>query len=219
MSTLTAVGTVDHLVVAAPDLAEAVSHWRDTTGTTPVAGGRHEGMGSMNALVGLDHGRYVEIVAPDPSSPTTADTERALSLPGPVLYNFAVLAMDLDALARGLTSSGLSLEIVEVTRRAPDGSGVSFRYAPVAGHDLGPAVPFFIEWGETAHPTSSLEAVCSLLRTAITHPHVSELDRVLSRLGISGIQTSAGPAVELEAVLDTPRGRRVLHSVATAIAS
>ena len=42
---------LDHLVIAAPDLADAKTAFADATGCMPVDGGAHNGLGTRNALV------------------------------------------------------------------------------------------------------------------------------------------------------------------------
>ena len=44
---------IDHLVFAAPTLAQGIEHIADLTGVAPRPGGKHAGMGTHNALVKL----------------------------------------------------------------------------------------------------------------------------------------------------------------------
>jgi hypothetical protein len=65
---------IDHLVIAAHDLAHGV-HWcEQTLGVTPGPGGRHPLMSTHNRLLKLDAGpghprAYLEIIAIDPEAP------------------------------------------------------------------------------------------------------------------------------------------------------
>ena len=59
----------DHLVVGAPTLDEGAS-WLEARLCIPMsAGGKHETMGTHNALVGLGPGAYLEVMAIDPQAP------------------------------------------------------------------------------------------------------------------------------------------------------
>ena len=52
---------IDHLVIVVPDLAAAIKTYRDL-GFTVVAGGRHTGVGTDNALIAFRDSSYLELV-------------------------------------------------------------------------------------------------------------------------------------------------------------
>ena len=56
----------DHIVIAAPDLAQAKLEFEELTGVPPADGGPHIGLGTRNALVSFGADCYLEIIAPDP---------------------------------------------------------------------------------------------------------------------------------------------------------
>jgi len=61
---------LDHLVLAGPDLEQAVAWFADLTGVPPARGGSHVGLGTANCLVGLGGAAYLEIIGPDPEQPS-----------------------------------------------------------------------------------------------------------------------------------------------------
>jgi hypothetical protein len=72
---------IDHLVVAAPSLAEGVAWCETTLGLVPGPGGAHALFGTHNRLLRLHSARhpraYLEIIATDPAaSPTDRKSTR-----------------------------------------------------------------------------------------------------------------------------------------------
>ncbi len=63
---------LDHLVVAARTLEEGAAWIESRLGVAPVAGGRHDAMGTHNRLLGLGDRQYLEVIAIDPQAPAPA---------------------------------------------------------------------------------------------------------------------------------------------------
>ena len=61
---------LDHLVYGVDDLQKGMARFEALTGVKPALGGRHDGLGTHNAIVSLGGGAYFEIIAPDPTQPT-----------------------------------------------------------------------------------------------------------------------------------------------------
>ncbi|HSH43331.1 MAG TPA: VOC family protein, partial [Arenicellales bacterium] len=60
---------LDHLVVAAADLAAGREYIEDLLGVRTEAGGRHDAIGTHNQLLRLGDDQYLEIIAVDPDAP------------------------------------------------------------------------------------------------------------------------------------------------------
>nr|MBA2281652.1 VOC family protein [Acidimicrobiia bacterium] len=60
---------VDHLVHGAPTLDGALDDLERRLGVRGAFGGRHDGRGTHNAVIGLGAGAYLELIAPDPEQP------------------------------------------------------------------------------------------------------------------------------------------------------
>lgn len=63
---------IDHLVVAAVDLAGGARWIEERLGVALDAGGRHEVFGTHNRVLSLGPERYLEVIAVDPEAPPPA---------------------------------------------------------------------------------------------------------------------------------------------------
>ena len=128
---------LDHLVVAAADLAEGARWVEERLGVAMDAGGRHEVFGTHNCVLSLGPDCYLEVIAVDPqaSAPSRArwfelDTEtmRARLAGGPALVHWVVrvpsLAGERNAIELSRGSNRWALTV------APDGRMPSGGIAP-----------------------------------------------------------------------------------------
>ncbi len=204
---------MDHLVWGAADLEAAAADLADATGVQAAAGGRHEGRGTHNRLLSLGTRSYLEIMAPDPSQDRATLFRpwlRTLTRPG--LVTWAIAADDLEAMAARAAAAGLSPQpMVSMSRRRPDGALARWRLLYLDGHAFGTLLPFFIDWGTTAHPCETLPAACRLKAVQLEHPEAASLRGLLSALAIdAAVARSSAPGLRAE--LETPRGPVSLSS-------
>jgi len=176
------------------------------------AGGKHDAMGTHNRLLSLGPGRFLEVIAIDPSAPapdrarwfeldTPAMRERLVR--GPFLVTWVARTDDIDG-AIAATGSG-NCEVLSLARGdfrwrigvPPDGS---FAHAGVA--------PTLIQW-QSHHPADVLpDAGCRLERLVLRHPRAEATLHALRLAGLAPedpIEAGQGP-VGLEAQIRTPRG-------------
>lgn len=159
---------IDHLVLAVPDLDSAIDQFERDHRVRPAAGGRHEGLGTHNALVSFGSS-YLELIAPDPSQPEP-DGPRPFGvdeIDGPRLVTFAVrpdpaAGESLDSLIDASRDAGHDPGgAVPMSRRTPPGKLLRWRLTfPTMAHDG--LVPFLIDWGDTPNPASSAPGGLSL---------------------------------------------------------
>jgi catechol 2,3-dioxygenase-like lactoylglutathione lyase family enzyme len=132
---------IDHLVIAVPDLDAAVKTYRDL-GFTVVAGGRHPGIGTDNALIALRDSSYLELIGfyePRPDHRWWQPLQR-----GGGLVDVCLQTDDLAGDAAALRRAGVAMgELEGRTRRRPDGFEVRWLFAVARGAHQGVA-PFII---------------------------------------------------------------------------
>lgn len=203
---------IDHLVWAAPNLERAIDELQARTGASAIPGGAHPGAGTRNAVLGLGARSYLEVLAPDPVQAAQPGPATQLArLAAPTLHTFAVATDRLDRVAAKLEKAGLPhAGIIPMSRRLPTGRLVRWRLLIPAGHAYGPLAPFFIDWGDSPHPSEEADQGCRLAGLALRHPEAWSLGPLLERLEVE-VKVEAGPA-EISAELDTPRGKVRLSS-------
>ncbi|MEJ2886943.1 VOC family protein [Actinomycetospora aeridis] len=203
---------VDHLVVAADDLARGVPALEERLGVRLSPGGRHARYGTHNALLALGGATYLELIAIDPEAPAPgrprwfgldSASVRSRLADGPRLLHWVARppvlppAPDDHGERRHLTRDALSWTLtVPADGSLPgDGSGL---------------VPSLIVW-EGAHPTGALaDAGVRLDRLVVSSPDAAALRRRLEALGLAGAVTVTDGPPALRAELRTPSGPVVL---------
>jgi hypothetical protein len=202
------VSKIDHLVYAAPDLAAGIERVEKLLGVKAVPGGQHPGAGTRNALIGLGDGTYLEIIGPDPDQPKPALPRRfgIDDLKAPRLVTWAAKGKDLEAIVANAKSKGIELGLVQIgSRRRPDGVLLSWRLTASSTLNADGLVPFFIDWGATPHPASSLPKGCTLISLRAEHPTAERVRGMLVGIGLElPVEAAAAPA--LIALVRTPRG-------------
>ena len=201
------VGThrIDHVIVGVADLDSGVEEFRRLTGVTPVAGGVHPGRGTHNALVALDQGRYLEILAALPDAPPSEAVSRLRNLKSLTPYDWAVSTDDVGASVRFLSDAGFSVSPGTAgSRLKSDGTKLEWSTFDVRP-DLQLA-PFFINWSASSrHPSADSPQGCSLATVLIELPAQAASRRLLELLAI-GVELKTATAARMEFTLECPEG-------------
>lgn len=181
--------TIDHLVVASPNLATDTARCRDA-GIEVIAGGAHPDGGTENALIPLADGTYIELLA-------VTDTARADKWPPAAaaltkmessnrLATFAVRVEDIGAIQARAREHGVELSEPETgSRQRPDGELLKWRIA----YSHSPGLPFLIQ-DETARenrvpePQSEANQALSLECLVLTGRAHLSADSELAALGV-----------------------------------
>ncbi len=202
---------LDHLVFASRDLAGAVERFAAATGVEPVEGGRHEGRGTRNYLVGLGDTAYLEIIGPDVERPGVEAAPFGIDeLDGDRLVTWAVRPEDIEAAVVVAKEAGADLgPILPMSRRTPAGDVLSWRLATTYPAPYDGIVPFLIDWGSSRHPAGSGLPSVELLDFGATHPRPDEVSAVLAALDVALPVTSGEPG--LHATVRGPGGTCLLR--------
>jgi hypothetical protein len=199
---------IDHLVLATPNLDETISELERRTGIRAAPGGSHPGRGTRNALIPLSGSSYLEIVGPDPEQVNLNGARwfRIDALDRARLVAWAAKSDDVPRIAANARARGVSLgEVAEGARRTAHGVTLRWTFTNPDAMVEGGVVPFFIDWGNSPHPTSGSRRSASLVSFAAEHPDPGRVARSLSAVGLSlDVETGREPA--LIARLRTPRG-------------
>ena len=199
---------VDHLVYATPDLADGVAQVERLLGVTAIPGGQHPGAGTRNALIRLGEETYLEIIGPDPDQPMPSGPRRFTidELKTGRLVTWAAKGAELEAIVEKAKGHGIDLGRVRSgSRKRPDGTLLSWRLTVSPDLTGDGVVPFFIDWGKTAHPTAALPKGCSLVGLRAEHPDANRIKEQLSTLGLS-LHLDTGSAPAIIATIRTPKG-------------
>ena len=202
-------GRVDHVVYATPDLKTAIDDFHERTGVRATPGGPHPGSGTRNALVALGPASYLEIIGPDPEQPRP-EKPRPFGideLRAPRIATWAAESADLQSLAADAARKGIRLgDVVSGNRRRPDGVLLRWSYTDPGTVVADGVVPFFIDWGQTEHPSIVAASGVTLVSLRAEHPEAARVQEILRDLGLD-LNVASGPEPGLYAALDTPKGR------------
>lgn len=126
---------LDHVVIVVASLEQAVADYQ-RAGFTVIAGGRHPGRNTANALVVFEDDSYLELIAYSAPSPEER-WWRVLDAAGEGLVDFALWPQDIDAAVAEARARGLAeLTAVPGARNRPDGVRIAWRSARQQRHDL-----------------------------------------------------------------------------------
>ena len=195
---------LDHLLIGAADLEGASEEFARATGVRPVYGGRHP-RGTHNALVALDGGAYLELVAVRPGATRPASFPELSPADGLVPIGWAVAGGELAELRGAIERAGFALTAPQPgSRVTPAGATLEWRTFGLATKLAN--APFFIVWSPaTPHPSTTSPAGCALRRFAIASPDAEPLGRLATALALPvEIAPAATPGFALE--VDCPRG-------------
>lgn len=211
---------LDHIVIAAPDLASLVGWFAVRTGVVAQPGGRHP-IGTQNALVALtvrgERGpQYIELIGPyDDAGDAPRPTKFGIdTLTGPTVQTFAVHPADIDRAVRDAHAVGWDTGPVgELSRSTPEGELLEWRLTQAPAET--PTRfdrPFLIDWGATRHPGETVAPALELVEFARLEPTVERaeaLRREYAAVGVDNVEVRVGERAGYVLTLRTAAGEVV----------
>lgn len=202
----------DHLVLAAATLADGIDYVASLTGVVAHPGGKHDWMGTHNALIKLGDKLYLEIIAVDPDARKPA-RPRWFGLDGvalqseltesPRLVHWVARTSDIEA---AVHATDVDVGTVHAASRG------DYRWRITVRDDgalpAGGLVPSLIQWDVPVHPADRLPpSPLALVELAGSHPEPESIRRSLAALGLErALRVSFDRETRLVAMLRGPRG-------------
>jgi hypothetical protein len=204
---------IDHIVLGARTLEEGAAFLERTLGVKPQPGGRHEGAGTHNMLLGLGPDCYLEVIAPDPDQPEP---------PHPRLFDLddAATRTMLESEPRLLTWVARTTAMDSIMGRlGPRGGDVRdmhrgdlhWRMAiPPQRQDMDNLIPALIEWKGERAGKRLRDSHFRLLNLEAEHPDAAQVRMALEERGLGeALLVKRGAHPRLIARLRGPDGAEV----------
>lgn len=206
---------VDHVILAIDSLDRGIDLLRRATGLTATYGGAHPGRGTQNALLSLDSGRYLELIAPnydDTSASARATAQERIAYYGAFRSltpaGWAVHAANATQERARLVSRGFTPGPVQPGSRArPDGRTLRWHTLDPWGDPPRQVLPFVIAWApDSPHPSLDAPTGCRLAELTIASPDVASLGAKFDRAGWP-VRIRPDSTEQLEFTLECPAGQ------------
>ncbi|WP_020571611.1 VOC family protein [Neolewinella persica] len=201
---------IDHLVYTVPNLEAAIDDLEAKLGIRPVFGGYHDTQGTKNALVNLDNGAYLEILAADDNN-TAISPPRWMGvdcLTRARMTRWAIKSEALPADSNTLRAYDEAMgTIFGGSRQTASGGWLRWEMILPTAEPEVDILPFMVDWRKSdVHPHEVLPNMgCSLVEVYATHPEPEMVLSVLEQLGV-GLRVEKGPQIDLRMKLECPKG-------------
>jgi hypothetical protein len=208
---------IDHIVVGARTLEAGADFIAQHLGVRPEPGGKHEGHGTHNMLLGLGPECYLEVIAPDPDQPDP-DHPRSFDLDDPAvrtmleaepgLLAYVARTPALDAVVARLGPSRSS----EIQARSR--GDLRWRMAfPPQRQDMDNLIPPLIQWDGPNAASRLEDSGCRLIAVESEHPEAEAVRAALRDRGLEdAVLVRQSPHARLVVRIRRPDGAEVTLS-------
>jgi len=205
--------SIDHIILAAPNLADGSAEFERLTGVKPTYGGQHPDRGTENAIVALDNfpASYIEIIAPQAGVTPAGELAEIGKLRALTPIGWALRVDDVADARRVIRKAGFTTTQPQPgSRVTPDRFTLRWETFGVEKPHINTA-PFFIHWMDpTDHPSRNAPRGCALRELYIADPNEPALHRLLSKIGLQGIRSKSAPTTQIAVDLLCRRGEVLL---------
>jgi glyoxalase-like protein len=204
---------LDHISYAAgPDgLMGTVARLAELLGAGFVDGGVHPRFGTLNHILPLEGGQYVEVVGvldhPASDKAPFGQAVRSRSEMGGGWLGWVIAVDDLRPIEHRL-----GREAVPGNRHRPDGVNLTWRQIGVKGTMADPQLPFFVQWDDNGqHPSAGARGIrLTCLEIAGDPDRVADwvghpADHLMDDVDVRFVGPNGAPGV-VAAVFETPNG-------------
>jgi catechol 2,3-dioxygenase-like lactoylglutathione lyase family enzyme len=207
---------LDHIVLGARTLEDGAAFVERHLGVRPVAGGRHEGFGTHNMLLGLGNQCFLEIIAADPAQPEPPHPRpfdlddpavRTMLEAEPALLAWVARTPVLDAVVARL---GPRAGEVKAMRRGD----LSWRIAvPPQRQDMQNLIPALIQYDGPGAHLRVKDSHCRLVALEAEHPEAEAVRAALHERGLEdAVRVRKSPHARLVARMRRADGTEVALS-------
>lgn len=197
---------IDHIVLAAPDLEEAMEQFEKMTGIGAVVAGSINGLGIKCSRISFNDSSYIEIIAPDPkSSGPIGQLLKSKGITELTPFHFAIRSTKVEALKEEVKKFGYVPDHITMFGGHKDGTPMKWEMLYLYGHNMGGICPFFINWSNTDHPCAKLPVVGKLKKFTIRAPENDPVHKLLDHITIKGFNVEVGKS-KLSFQFSSPEG-------------
>jgi Glyoxalase-like domain len=184
---------IDHIVLAAPNLEEAMEQFEKMTGIGAVVAGSINGLGIKCSRISFNDSSYIEIIAPDPkSSGPIGQLLKSKGITELTPFHFAIRTSKVETLKDEVKKFGYVPDHITMFGGHKDGTPMKWEMLYLYGHDMGGICPFFINWSNSDHPCVKLPVVGKLKKFTIRAPEDDPVHKLLEHIDIKGFNVETG---------------------------
>jgi Glyoxalase-like domain len=184
---------IDHIVLAAPDLEEALEQFQKMTGIEAKIFGSINGIGIRCARISFNDSTYLEIIAPDAKQPgPIGQLIKAKGIKELTPFHFAIRSSKTEQLKDEVGKYGYVPDHITMFGGSKDGTPKKWEMLYLYGHKLGGICPYFINWTNADHPCATLPVVGKLKKFTLRAPKDDPIHQLLEHVGVKEINIVEG---------------------------
>ncbi|WP_299683422.1 VOC family protein [uncultured Dokdonia sp.] len=205
--------TIDHIVYAVSDLDTACKEFEKKLGVTPIFGGHHTSEGTKNALINLQDGMYLELIAIDHSNKNSMQNRwmGVDVLTKNQITRFALKSKNLEKDSTILKKYHPAMGgLKNGSRHTASGLVLQWELLMPLPTPEVELIPFVLDWSKSnTHPHELLPNMgCSLVDIYATHPTPEKIRPYFKELAYN-LNIEKQEQITLQVTLNTPNG--IIH--------